>query len=130
LEAREEVAYFGIEFQNADLFNVTYTRAYEFEPRSFQISSIVAVPVGGYDTDSVTLGYRLGPQREASVGLTAEHGTFYSGHRTALTATRGRVTFGPRLSLEPTYSVNRVDLREGPFTTHLGRSRVTYTATP
>jgi len=130
LEAREEVANFGIEFQNADLFNVTYTRAYEFVPRSFQISSNVAVPVGGYDTDNVTLEYRLGPQRAASVGLTAEYGTFYSGHRTAVTATRGRVTFGPRLSLEPTYSVNRVDLHEGSFTTHLGGSRVTYTATP
>jgi hypothetical protein len=130
LQAREEVADFGIEFQNADLFNVTYTRAFEFVPRSFQIASNVAVPVGGYDTDNVTIGYRLGPQRAVSAALTAEHGTFYSGHRTAVTATRGRVTFGPRLSLEPTYSVNWVDLREGSFTTHLGGSRVTYTMTP
>jgi len=130
LEAREEVADFGIEFQNADLFNVTYTRTYEFVPRAFQIASDVAVPAGGYDTDTVTLGYTLGPQRAASVGVTAEYGTFYSGHRTALSATRGRLTFGPRLSLEPTYSVNWVDLREGSFSTHLGGSRVTYTVTP
>jgi hypothetical protein len=130
LEAREEVAGFGIEFQNADLFNVTYTRAYEFVPRAFRIASNVTVPAGGYDTDTVTVRYTLGPQRTASVGVTAEHGTFYSGHRTAVSATRGRLTFGPRLSLEPTYSVNWVDLREGSFATHLGGSRVNYTMTP
>ena len=130
LEAREEVADFGIEFQNADLFNLTYTRAYEFVPRSFQIASNVAVPIGGYDTDTVRLRYVLGPQRAASVGVTAEYGTFYSGHRTAVSATRGRLTFGPRLSLEPTYSVNWVDLAEGSFSTHLAGSRVTYTMTP
>ena len=130
LEAREKVADFGIEFQNADLFNVTYTRAYEFVPRAFQIASNVEVPVGGYDTDTLRVGYRLGPQRAASVGVTAEHGRFYSGHRTAVSATRGRLNFGPRLSLEPTYSVNWVDLREGSFSTHLGGSRVTYTVTP
>ncbi|MDA1183808.1 MAG: DUF5916 domain-containing protein [Acidobacteria bacterium] len=130
LEAREEVADFGIEFQNADLFNLTYTRAYEFVPRAFQIASDVSVPVGGYDTDTVTLRYALGPQRAASVGVAAEYGTFYSGHRAAVSATRGRLNFGPRLSLEPTYSVNWVDLREGSFSTHLGGSRVTYTMTP
>ena len=129
-EAREEVADFGIEFQNADLFNLTYTRAFEFVPRVFQIASDVSVPVGGYDTDTVRLRYTLGPQRAASVGVTAEYGTFYSGHRTAVSATRGRLNFGPRLSLEPTYSVNWVDLREGSFSTHLGGSRVTYTMTP
>ena len=36
----------------------------------------------------------------------------------------------PQLSVEPTYSVNWVDLVEGSFTTHLVGSRVTYTMTP
>jgi hypothetical protein len=35
-----------------------------------------------------------------------------------------------QLSVEPTYSVNWVDLREGEFTTHLLGSRITYTVSP
>ena len=37
---------------------------------------------------------------------------------------------GPQLSIEPTYSINRVRLYEGNFTTTLAGSRLTYTATP
>jgi hypothetical protein len=32
--------------------------------------------------------------------------------------------------MEPTYSINRVDLIQGAFTTHLAGSRATWTATP
>lgn len=35
-----------------------------------------------------------------------------------------------QLSLEPSYSVNFVDLPEGDFTTHVGRLRFNYTFTP
>lgn len=58
------------------------------------------------------------------------YGTFYSGHRTALSATRGRLNLKTWLSLEPTYAVNWVDLPEESFSTHLAGSRVTYTVTP
>ena len=34
------------------------------------------------------------------------------------------------LSVEPSYSINQVDLVEGSFTSHLAGSRVTYTLTP
>ena len=36
----------------------------------------------------------------------------------------------PQFSLEPSYSYNRVDLPEGMFSTHLVRTRTTYTMTP
>ena len=36
----------------------------------------------------------------------------------------------PQLSLEPTYSLNRVRLTQGAFTSHLLGSRVTYTMSP
>ena len=36
----------------------------------------------------------------------------------------------PRFSVEPTYSLNRVELTQGEFTSHLVGSRVTFTATP
>ena len=40
------------------------------------------------------------------------------------------MSFSPQLSVEPTVSVNWVDLLEGAFTTTLVGSRVTYTMTP
>jgi len=42
----------------------------------------------------------------------------------------GRLNVSPRVSLEPTYSVNWVDLVQGSFTTHLMGSRLSFTPTP
>ena len=59
-----------------------------------------------------------------------EYGSFYSGHRAAVALTGGRLTVTSQLSIEPTYSINKVRLLEGSFTTHLAGSRVTYSMTP
>jgi hypothetical protein len=40
------------------------------------------------------------------------------------------VRLGTHVSIEPTYSLNSVDLLEGSFTNHLAGSRMTYTMTP
>jgi hypothetical protein len=42
----------------------------------------------------------------------------------------GRATLSPRLSIEPTFSINDVDLPQQSFVTTLVGSRVTYTMTP
>ena len=65
-----------------------------------------------------------------SANFLAEYGSFYSGHKLAFSASRGRVKITPRLSAEPTFSINKVDLAEGSFTAKLAGSRVTYTMTP
>ena len=130
LDTREHGAEFAIEFQNSDRFSLAYQGTYEFLPRPFEIASGVTLPIGGYNADVVRVGWNLGQQRVVSANLLAEHGTFYSGTRTALSASRGRVNLGPQLALEPTYTVNWVELSEGSFTTHLAGSRVTYTMTP
>ncbi len=130
LDTREHGAEFAVEFQNSDRFAVSYTGTYEFLPRPFAIAPGVTLPVGGYDYDTIRVGWNMGQQRLVSANLLAEYGTFYSGTRTALSASRGRVSFGPQLAVEPTYTVNWVDLAEGSFTTHLVGSRVTYTMTP
>jgi hypothetical protein len=128
-ESRDHEGEFAIEFENADRFAVTYLGAYELVPRPFRIASNVMVPVGSYSYDTASLTYNTGPQRRVTGNLRLDYGTFYSGHRTALSATRGRLSFGPKLFAEPSYSVNWVDLEEGSFTTHLAGGRVTYTAT-
>jgi hypothetical protein len=130
LETRALNGEFAIEFQNSDRFGVTYNDTYEFLPRPFPIGPGVTLPVGGYNFADLRVGMSFGQHRKLSGNVTAEHGTFYSGDRTAVSVSRGRVNVASQLSLEPTYSVNWVDLPQGSFTTHLVGSRVTYTMTP
>ena len=130
LETREQGGEFAIELENSDRFSVGYTGTYEFLPRPFDIASGVTLPVGSYDFDLFRVGWDLGQQRALSANFVVEGGTFYNGHRTGLSASRGRLNVGPQLALEPSYTVNRVALAEGTFTTHLAGARVTYTTTP
>jgi hypothetical protein len=130
VDSRERSGEFALEFQNGDRFSVLYTNTYEFIPRPFSIASNVTLPVGGYAWDTLRVGYNLGQQRRVLANLAVEYGTFYNGHRTAFSASRGRVSLTPQFSLEPTYSLNRVDLLQGAFTSHLAGSRVTYTMSP
>jgi hypothetical protein len=90
----------------------------------------VIIPVGPYDFQGMRLGFNIGRQRRMSGNTLFEYGTFYNGHRTAFSLSQGRLSVTTALSLEPTYSLNKVDLVEGKFTTHLAGSRVTYTVTP
>ncbi len=130
LETREGDAEFRIEFENSDQFTLGYRRAYEFLSEPFEIAPDIVLPVGGYDFDAVRAGFSFGSQRMASANVRVERGTFFSGHKTSFTVRRGRVKFPPRFAVEPSYSVNWVDLAEGTFTTHLVGSRLIYTMTP
>jgi hypothetical protein len=130
LETRERSGEFELDFRNNDKVSVNYTNTFEFLPAPFRIGSSVTLPVGGYDFDNVRLNYNMGQQRAVSANLSAEFGSFYSGRKTTFSVARGRVPLTNQLSLEPTYSFNRVNLLEGRFSTHLAGSRVTYAATP
>ena len=130
LESREQSAAFGVEFQNADRFSLEYGRVYELLTAPFRIASGVTLPVGPYNFDSVRIGFNRAALNRISGNLSAEYGTFYNGHKTTIGVSSGRVNLARRLSVEPTYSINRVDLVQGAFTTHLAGSRATWTATP
>jgi uncharacterized protein DUF5916 len=130
LETRDSNGEFGVEFHNGDRFTLGYGRIYEFLPQPFRIAAGVTLPVRGYDFDSVRSAFSFGQQRRVSGNVSLEHGTFYSGHKTTMSVSRGRVNLSPQLSVEPSFSVNWVDLVEGAFTTELVGSRVTYTMTP
>ena len=130
LETRRLEGELAIEFQSSDRLTVNHERDYDFLKNPYLIATNVTIPVGGYDFQNTRLSYNVGQQRRLSGQFRLEHGTFYSGHKTAAEISRGRLNFTPRLSVEPTYSVNWVDLAEGSFTTHLLGSRVTYSMTP
>ena len=130
VETREADAAFTVEWENSDQLSIGAAKSYEFLPASFAIGSDVAIPVGGYDFINYRLGYNFGQQRRLSGNVTVEHGTFFSGRKTTLGISRGRLSLTNQFSIEPTYSINWVDLAEGSFTANLIGTRTTYTMTP
>jgi len=129
LETRTATGEFALDFKNADRLGVLYTNQYEYLPVPTQIGR-VTLPVGGYAFDTLRVNYNLGQQRTVSANLSVDYGTFYDGHKTTVGVARGRVPVTHQLSVEPTYSYNKVRLSVGEFTTHLAGSRVSYTMTP
>ena len=130
VETRELVGEFAVEFQNGDRFSLEYAGSYELLPRPFRIAPGISIPVGGYHFDAAAIRFSLGQQRPVRANLSVSHGSFYSGDKTTLSASQGRIRLSNQISVEPTYSFNRVSLREGDFTTHLLSARATYTITP
>jgi hypothetical protein len=130
MESRERLGEFALEFQNADRFGVAYSNAFEYLPVPFEIGGGVVLPVGGYNFDTVRVGYNVSQRRTLSAQLQAEFGSFYNGHKASFTASRGRAVVTNQLSVEPSYTINRVDLVQGDFTSHLVGSRITFTMTP
>jgi hypothetical protein len=99
-------------------------------PRPFQITSGVTIPAGGFQFSSVRAGFSFGQQRMLAGNLSAEYGTFYSGRKLTFGFGQGRVEVTPRMSIEPSVAVNRVELVEGSFLTGVGGLRAAYTMTP
>ena len=130
LETRENHGEFGIEFENSDALNVSYTDSYEFLKQPFAIARGVTIPVGGYNFGTLAVRFTMGQHRRASGILSIERGSFFGGDKTTLGYSRGRVKISPQLAIEPSVSVNRLTLPVGSFTTNLVSSRVTYTLTP
>ena len=130
LETRESRGEFGIEFENSDALNVSYTDTYEFLDEPFRIVSGVTIPGGGYNFSTLALRFTMGQHRKASGILSIQQGSFFGGDKTAVGYSRGRVEISPQLAIEPSVSVNRVTLPVGSFTTNLVSSRLTYTLTP
>ena len=129
VETRNFGGQFDIEFQNSDRFSAGYTDFFEFLPMPVPIVGLV-VPSGAYDYGSGWVSFIFGRQRRLSGNVSLERGTFYSGHKTTLSISQGRLNVTPQLAIEPTYLGNWVDLAEGSTTRHLVGSRVTYTMTP
>ena len=130
LESREAQGRFGIELENGDNYDATYTSSYEFLKQPFRIASDVSVPVGGYTFQDVQTSYSFGSQRRLAGRLSLKHGGFFGGELTSAGFSGGRFEVTPQLSLEPSVSVNWIDLPEGTFTTGLVTARTTYTISP
>lgn len=130
LDTREQLGQFQTEFANSDVAGITFTNTFERLIRPFTIAPGVIIPVGGYNFHTTRLSYTGGQQRKISGEVVYETGTFYSGDRQSIAVNAARIQVTPQISLEPSFSVNVVDLPEGDFTATVVRTRATYTVTP
>jgi hypothetical protein len=129
VQNKELRGYFQTEFQNSDQYSAEYTRSYERIPRAFTISSGVVVPGGGYNYQNIRTTYSLGQQRPISGRLAFGYGSLYEGTRTEASY-GGRVAILPQFALEPSLSLNWVDLPYGEFSAQLLNSRFIFTPSP
>ena len=131
LETRQMQLAFQTELENSDQFGVRLSDSYELLLEPFAPSGAdLAIPVGGYDFRDVRLTYALGPQRPLTGSVEVASGGYFGGRLTSVDVNRGRIDLSPRVSIEPSVSLNWIDLPAGSFRTDLLRGRVTYTFTP
>jgi hypothetical protein len=130
LETREINGTFQTELANSDLLTFTAVDTFERLIRPFTVARGVNIPVGPYDFHNVLISYAGGQQRKISGTVLYEAGKFYSGDRQSIGVNAARMQITPQISLEPSLSLNFVDLPQGSFTATVVRSRATYTVTP
>jgi hypothetical protein len=130
LDSREQTGSFQTEFTNSDVAGVSFIDTFERLVRPFAIVPGVVIPIGAYDFRTVQLSYTAGQQRPISGGLVYEQGTFYDGNRRSISVNSARVQVTPRVSIEPSLTLNRIALPQSTFTTSVVRGRATFTVTP
>jgi Domain of unknown function (DUF5916) len=126
IQNRETRSSFVVDFQSSDQFTVDYTRDFELLPAPFSIATGVRVPAGGYTYSASRVSYNLGQQRKISGRMSASAGTLYAGTKQEI-AYSGRWGVVPRFSMEPSITLDWVQLPYGDFTARLVSSRFTLT---
>ena len=130
LDTREIVGVFQTELVNTDVAGIMYTDTFDRPVRPFDVAPGVRIPIGGYDFHTLQLSYTGGQQRKVSGAIVYETGTYYGGTQQTISVNSARMEITPRVSLEPSVSVNFVDLPQASFTATVVRTRATYTVTP
>ena len=139
LETREAKLAYRAELRGNDQFAIDYSRNYEFLRKGFEIVPGKLVSAGAYHFGDVRSTDVFGPQRRISGSVTAGTGTFYGGRNTEM-GVRGTIEVSPRFKLEPSVTVNRLDIPSGyptlgfapeePFTTTVASTRTSYMFSP
>lgn len=130
LDTRDLQANFQTEFTNSDVAGVTYSDSFDRPIRPFEVAPGFTIPIGSYDFHTVQLSYTAGQQRKISGSLVYEAGTYYSGDRQSFSVNAARLEVTPQISIEPSLSLNFIDLPQGSLRATVLRTRATYTLTP
>ncbi len=118
------------ELQNSDTFQVSLNRGGDVLLNPFRIVPTVTVPVGSYTSTVLHLQYAIGPQKPYTGQFSFDYGGLYAGTQKVFNFSAGRLAVTPRLAVEPSASINWIDLPFGQFTTQLYRTRATYMFKP
>jgi len=137
VDSRSVGTFFSTEFQSSDAFSIDANRYYEYLATAFTpAGSPAPIGVGAYTFGDVGAAYTFGAQRRASGALSVRAGEYYDGTiRTVSIGGSGgfspsRISINRHLSVEPTFSISRIERSAGSFTTRLARARVDYGFTP
>ena len=130
VESRQQTAKFNTEFDNSDTVNVEANLNYDLLLTPFRPAAGVAIPVGGYHYNDVSISYSMGQQRRLSGHIGVQLGEYYNGTIRGLTFSQGRVSILKQLSVEPRVTLNRVALPTGSFTTRQFGARTDYGFSP
>jgi hypothetical protein len=130
LETRIYSGHFASEFQNSDVLTIDANNNYEFLLQPLPVAADVRIPSGSYSFTNYTVAYSAGQQRAFSGRIALQQGQFYDGQITALTISGARIAVMKQFSVEPSITVNNVDLPAGDFVTKLYRARLDYAFSP
>jgi hypothetical protein len=127
---------FLTEFQSSEQISFDVVRNYDVLQTAFTPGGSPApIPVGSYTFTDAGVALTIGAQRRASGLISARMGEYYDGTIRSFTIggtsmAPGRVSLNTHLSVEPTFTISRVERAAGDFTTRVMRARVDYGFTP
>ena len=128
LQTRQQDLSAGMAFHNSSTANYKVTHNFERLAEPFAIRSNVAIPVGDYEFTQQEVNVNLDRSRRVSGGARVIWGGFWAGEQTSAVVTLDlKPTY--RLNVDVNYTVNRVTLPQGDFTTHLVVTRGLYAFT-
>ncbi|MEZ5287806.1 MAG: DUF5916 domain-containing protein [Vicinamibacterales bacterium] len=130
VETRQQSVKADAEFQSSDKVAIEATDNYEALFVPFTVGAGVSIPVGGYNFRDATVSYTMGQQRRFSGTVSVQAGEFYDGTIRALNLSGARYAILKQFSVEPSVSINRIELPYGSFTTRLVRARTDYGFSP
>ena len=130
VESRQQGGRFIVELDNSDIFNVEANANYDLLATPFAPAPGVVIPVGGYHYNDVVMSYNMGSQRRLSGTIGAQLGQYYNGTIAALSFSQGRYAILKQFSVEPRFSINRIELPTGNFTQKQVGARTDYGFSP
>jgi len=124
-----EAVLFRVENQQGDNLRLRLRSRREDLPESFEISDGVVLPADQFDWWRVVASFGTTSSRPLSVNVKLSAGTFFSGH---LWSYEGSLGLRPSKHVFASISFlqNDVRLREGDFTTQVGRARFIFAFSP
>ena len=129
LQSRGLSAGFNSDLVSGGSFTSSVDKEYEGLLQPFQVASGVRIPVGGYGFTHAQASLTLPPSFRIRGTIRTDLGQFYNGTKRTVSYA-GRIEVTKQFIVEPTVSLNWVNLPAGTFRTHLWQSRVSYTLSP